>query len=699
MAHLDTLIAMIPDEKLRSEIQGQISKLTAKTSFGLVFQEHRPETVQLPGFKVSRGGKVVFKDRSSDGIWTVLRLVDDVATIVRTGEGTERKTANVEDLMVIREFGEPIYPGLESVDVVSRGGEKPFHSVVSSENYHALEMLLYPYESRVDAIYIDPPYNTGAKDWKYNNDYVDGADEYRHSKWLSFMERRLKLARRLLNPSNSVLIITIDEKEYLRLGLLLEQLFPEAVIQMISAQINPASVARSGSFGRSDEYIFFVMFGDASPKKLRLSEEWVSMKGRTFKGDIRWDLILKSGSNAARKDRPSLYYPVYIDPTGPTLHSIGQPIPLSEEPDYSLPEPGLVVMWPKRQDGTPGRWRLSHETLAQRYRAGHVRIGASRGKFTLYYLPPGEIKKIESGEYEVTGRRADGSPITGSSTVDGAEALPSTQWRIAAHDSTQYGSRLLANILPDRSFPFPKSLYAVEDALRFFVVDKPDALVVDFFGGSGTTTQAIMRLNKQDGGRRRSIVVTNNEVGVEDAKPLLARGLKPGDADWEAQGIAEYVTWPRVRAAVTGVASTGQPIKGTYKFIDEFPMSDGFEENVEFFKLTYEDNQLVRLGRKFEAIAPILWMRAGAEGERIDVLPEDGWSLPKKGYYGVLTDIDQWEPFVDAVNARDDVRCVFIVTDSQAEFEAINVQIDQGIDSVRLYSDYLQSFEINTRQG
>lgn len=128
-------------------------------------------------------------------------------------------------------------------------------------------------------------------------------------------------------------------------------------------------------------------------------------------------------------------------------------------------------------------------------------------------------------------------------------------------------------------------------------------------------------------------------------------------------------------------------------------MAEGFEENVEFFKLTYEDNQLVRLGRKFNAIAPLLWMRAGAEGKRIDELPTDGWSLPKDSYYGVLTDIDQWEPFVDAVNARDDVRCVFIVTDSQAEFEAINVQIDQSIDSVRLYSDYLQSFEINTRQG
>lgn len=144
MAHLDTLIAMIPDEKLRSEIQNQVSRLTAKASFGLVFEEHRPETVQLPGFEVTRGGKVVFKDGSTPGIWTVLRMVDGVATVVRAGDTAERKTVEVDELVVIREFGDPIYPGLQSVGSVTRGGDKPFHCVINAENFHAAEMLLYP---------------------------------------------------------------------------------------------------------------------------------------------------------------------------------------------------------------------------------------------------------------------------------------------------------------------------------------------------------------------------------------------------------------------------------------------------------------------------------------------------------------------------------------------------------------------------
>src|SRR5699024_4519713 len=116
-----------------------------------------------------------------------------------------------------------------------------------------LQALLYTHEGQVDAIYIDPPYNTGAKDWKYNNDYVDGEDAYRHSKWLAFMERRLKLAKRLLNPENSVLVVTIDEKEYLRLGLLLEQVFPGESQQMATVVINPNGVARGSEMARVEE--------------------------------------------------------------------------------------------------------------------------------------------------------------------------------------------------------------------------------------------------------------------------------------------------------------------------------------------------------------------------------------------------------------------------------------------------------------
>src|SRR5207245_971309 len=130
----------------------------------------------------------------------------------------------------------------------------------------------------------------------------------------------------------------------------------------------------------------------------------------------------------------------------------------------------------------------------------------------------------------------------------GQRERPTTVWREARHDAGAYGTSLLRSMIPNRRFPFPKSLYAVEDTLRIVVGSKPAAVVLDFFSGSGTTAHAVMRLNKQDGGRRQSISVTNNEVSGEEQAALRDRRLRPGDPDWEAVGICEYITKPRIKA-------------------------------------------------------------------------------------------------------------------------------------------------------
>ena len=155
----------------------------------------------------------------------VQRVVKGVAAVVPEAGENESQTIPVEELVVIKRFGEAIFPSLRHVESVLRGGDSPHHTLIEADNYHALQLLEWLYAGKVDCIYIDPPYNTGARDWKYNNDYIDANDGWRHSKWLAFMQRRLRLAKRLLNPEGSVLIVTIDEKEYLRLGLLLEELF------------------------------------------------------------------------------------------------------------------------------------------------------------------------------------------------------------------------------------------------------------------------------------------------------------------------------------------------------------------------------------------------------------------------------------------------------------------------------------------
>jgi adenine-specific DNA-methyltransferase len=150
---------------------------------------------------------------------------------------------------------------------VERGGDRPCHLVIKGENHHALQTLLYPYEGTVDCIYIDPPFNSGARDWKYNNDYVAKDDAYRHSKWLAFIEKRLRLAKRLLNPASSVVIVAIDENEAARLRLLLEQIFPASKIQMVNVLINPAGASIIDQFSRVDEHLLFVHVGTARPQR------------------------------------------------------------------------------------------------------------------------------------------------------------------------------------------------------------------------------------------------------------------------------------------------------------------------------------------------------------------------------------------------------------------------------------------------
>lgn len=270
---------------------------------------------------------------------------------------------------------------------------------------------------------------------------------------------------------------------------------------------------------------------------------------------------------------------------------------------------------------------------------------------------------------------------------------PITVWRETSHSAGDYGTKLLNSLLGGRTFPFPKSLYAVEDALRFFVKDKPEAVILDFFAGSGTTAHAVMRLNHQDGGRRQCISITNNEVSADEQTALRKQGLRPGDPDWEARGICDFITKPRIEAAVTGKTPMGDPIKGDYKFTDEFPMAEGFEENVEFFTLTYETLWRVARNRDFTAIAPLLWLRAGAQGCRIDTVPERGWAVADR--YGVLMDLDQARPFLNTVADVAGVRIVFVVTDDDRRFQTVCAALPEHVEPVRLYESYLANFEIN----
>lgn len=263
MSRLTDLIAQAKnkDADLGRELEREFKALASRRSFGLNFERHTPETVELPGRPIRKGDKVRIlpprgsTDKGDKRLWKVVRTLKEggarVAQLDLIGAETpEVQTVPVEDLIVVAEFRDYIYPGLVSTGKVERGGGKPCHTVINGENFHALEALTFTHRGKVDVIYIDPPYNSGARDWKYNNDYVEGDDLYRHSKWLAFMERRLLVASQLINKRNGVLIVAIDDKELPRLGLLLEQVFPDAGIDMVTTIINPRGKYRKGRFAR-----------------------------------------------------------------------------------------------------------------------------------------------------------------------------------------------------------------------------------------------------------------------------------------------------------------------------------------------------------------------------------------------------------------------------------------------------------------
>lgn len=683
------------DPQLGADLEEELKPLQKRLPFGLNFERHAPEAVELAAHRIRIASKVrVLPPRGSTGrgdqrLWRVESISGDKAHISLL-DAAEPQTCDalLDDLVLVAEFRDRIYPGLRPDGAVERGGDKPHHTVINGENFHVLEQLTFTHSRRVDAIYIDPPYNTGARDWKYNNDYVEGDDLYRHSKWLAFMERRLKIAKRLLKPDDSVLIVTIDEKEYLRLGLLLEQTFPEARIQMVSIAINPKGTARGSQFSRSDEYAFFVMFGAAGVSPTPLGAEWFG--GRvTTTTKLRWVSLIRSGTNSARSDRPGLFYPILLDASTGAFVASGAPLPVGTHREDFIAPAGTVAIWPIRENGTEGNWQVGPAAATALRSSGYLRVGKfSGGIAALSYLKSGEQKKVESGVFGAVTLTAEGHiAVEGDAAV--TARIPTTQWSLPAHSASEHGSRLLRDLIPDRKFPFPKSLYAVEDALRFFVGDKPEAVILDFFSGSGTTAHAVMRLNRQDRGRRQCISVTNNEVSAEEQSKLRARGLRPGDTEWEQWGICDYITKPRIRAAITGRTPDDDPIRGGYKFVDEFPIAEGFEENAAFFTLTYESPWMVTTDRAFAAIAPMLWLRAGAQGRRIEDVP-DGWATADT--YGILTDLDHAGDFVSAMRRSEEIRIAYIVTDDEGRYHQVADEL-RGIETVRLYEDYLRNCE------
>jgi adenine-specific DNA-methyltransferase len=362
----------------------------------------------------------------------------------------------------------PVLKEVKSREIMT-DPNKPVNLLIEGDNYHALSVLNYTHEKKIDVFYIDPPFNTGAKDWKYNNDYVDENDAYRHSKWLSLMKHRLVLARNLLSPKG-VLICAIDENEHATLGLLLQEIFYNYKIDCITIVHNPRGV-QGENFSYCHEYAYFVY-----PNKGR----FIGRKQRNDEGK-EYSNLRNWGGESTREYGKSLFYPIYFK-DGKFLKT-GEVPPNDFHPSkpYAILEDGTIEFWPIDNNGVERKWRYSRETLAQ---ISHlIRVNDVGGILQVQILK-------EEDRYK-------------------------TVWTDKKYDANIYGTQLVKEIL-GKEFPFPKSLYNVKECLDAVAKNNKKAIILDYFAGSGTTAHAVLEMNKIDNGDRSFILCTNNENNICD---------------------------------------------------------------------------------------------------------------------------------------------------------------------------------------
>lgn len=669
------------DEQLGKDLEAEIAGLVQKRTFGLVFEQHQPEAVELPGQAVRRGDKVRVLpprgeiEQGDQRLWRVDRIEradgSRAAHLSEIGaEFPDQQTVLAEDVVVVSEFRDRIFPGLVETDRVGHLEGTSFHTVINAENYHALEMLTYTHQASVDLIYIDPPYNTGGKfAWLYNDDYVDNDDDYQHSKWLAFMDRRLRVARELLKPSGAIMVSIGDDEQH-RLRMLMEQIFgvenhvAQLAVEMSTTSGPKTTNAQQGTIVKNVEYVLIYRKSAAFDTEVAHTPLydgiekwdanyplWLNDDGTTeslyqrldeepaVRADIeRFDLVRDSGK----------YKGAFVGARGMDL-LLAASDAAQEFVHNNLTRIGRTDTPPvsgKKVDVPIGRW-VEHRTDDRTYRLTR----SSKGKVWQIYTLDRNYRGSD-----------DYLPRFGRTVIRG------DLWKGFHSDMGHVSSE--GNI----GFANGKKPIRLIRQLVKWANSSPDAVILDFFAGSGTTAHAIASMNADDGGSRRSILVTNNELSMADRKTAEAAGLRAGDPEWEERGVFESKTKPRLLNAFNETSA-----------------------NARFFDLTYEAQLSVRHNRAFERIAPMLWLRAGSLGRVIYDLGDAGWNVAES--YGVLENIDRMADFVARVAEVETVETVFVVTNSDAAFQTACRDLPERVTAVRLYESYLHNFQINRRAG
>lgn len=404
-------------------------------------------------------------------------LLSYIADIVKDIKGKKYGLVfeeHVEDIQVALKNN--IAVAVEDKNLFIDNGEN-INFLIESDNLAALNILIKTHKNKLKAIYIDPPYNTGAKDWKYNNDYVGDDDTFRHSKWLSFMKSRLLLAKELLSE-DGIICVTIDDYELSTLWLLMDELFGEYNhLGTVTIRNNPKGRMGARKISQVHEYALF--FGKSDNSKISKLPVAPEEKSHNYVKDENGNYYVKVNLRKQGVDSEAIktdgsvrerYFPVYYDPDTKAI---------------STTEKLPVEIWPIDNSGNKRIWRRNQEGIELLYKNNDL-----------------IIDKIKNA-YQISFRFRGG--------LDGQ--MPKSMWTDAIFSASEYGTSVLNNLIGREKFQYPKSVEAVMECIRCMSSNK-DITILDFFAGSGTTGHAVMKLNSEDGGNRKFILCTNNENNI-----------------------------------------------------------------------------------------------------------------------------------------------------------------------------------------
>ncbi len=424
---------------------------------------------------------------------------------------------NPKDEQVARECEKkiPVLQEIKERTIANSISDAPTHLLIEGDNFHSLSVLNYTHARKVDVIYIDPPYNTGNKDFIYNDRYVDKEDPYKHSEWLSFMDNRLRLAKSLLADSG-VILISIDDNEQAHLKILCDTIFgAENFVAMLPTVMNLKGNQDEFAFAGTHEYVLVYTRNKSksSFNSFDLDEEeidatWQEDEYGYYK---RADTLRRTGQDASRESRPKGWFPIFIDRSSEMIYTT-----VNDRPDSDSDS----TLWPVNDDGVELSWTWKKSKIKK---DNHNLILTRRrdGSFNIYKKQRPQLGDIPTRK-------------------------PKSFWYKAEY-STSTATNELKKMFGSKVFNNPKPVPLIKDLLH--IASKKDALVLDFMAGSGTTGQAVLELNKEDGGNRQFILATNNE-----------------------NGISENITYERIKKVVNG-----------------YEKVDGLPSNLRYFKTAFVD--------------------------------------------------------------------------------------------------------------